>query len=156
MTKENKKVHRIQGENTVACTVVRSFMKSGLTHPWRIIFFLPTFYFIYLFIFAVLGLELRAFTLSHSTSPIFVKFFSGQGVVNYLPGLASNHNLSDLCLPSSQDYRREPLHPAFLSFLLFVCVCVCVCVWCCRWNPGPHACYLLFWRFISLHTKNMI
>jgi hypothetical protein len=28
------------------------------------------------FFFAVLGLELRAFTLSHSTSPIFVKDFS--------------------------------------------------------------------------------
>jgi hypothetical protein len=28
------------------------------------------------FFFAVLGLELRAFTLSHSTSPIFVKRFS--------------------------------------------------------------------------------
>jgi hypothetical protein len=33
--------------------------------------------FIYLFIYlVVLGLELRAFTLSHSTSPIFVKGFS--------------------------------------------------------------------------------
>jgi hypothetical protein len=28
------------------------------------------------FFFSVLGLELRAFTLSHSTSPIFVKGFS--------------------------------------------------------------------------------
>jgi hypothetical protein len=27
------------------------------------------------FFFAVLGLELRAFTLSHSTSPFFVKVF---------------------------------------------------------------------------------
>jgi hypothetical protein len=30
---------------------------------------------IYLFIFAVVGLELRPFTLSHSTIPIFVKGF---------------------------------------------------------------------------------
>jgi hypothetical protein len=29
-----------------------------------------------LFFFSVLGLELMAFTLSHSTSPIFVKGFS--------------------------------------------------------------------------------
>jgi hypothetical protein len=29
-----------------------------------------------LFCFAVLGLEIRAFTVSHSTSPIFVKGFS--------------------------------------------------------------------------------
>jgi hypothetical protein len=30
----------------------------------------------YYFFLAVLGLELRGFTLSHSTSPIFVKGFS--------------------------------------------------------------------------------
>jgi hypothetical protein len=30
---------------------------------------------IYVFIFVVLGLELRAFTLSHFTNPIFVKGF---------------------------------------------------------------------------------
>jgi hypothetical protein len=33
----------------------------------------------HLFIFAVLGLELRAFTLSHSISPNFVKGFSEIG-----------------------------------------------------------------------------
>jgi hypothetical protein len=32
--------------------------------------------FFLLLFFAVLGLELRAYTLSHSTSPIFVKGFS--------------------------------------------------------------------------------
>jgi hypothetical protein len=31
---------------------------------------------LFCFIFSVLGLELRAFTLSHSTSPIFVNGFS--------------------------------------------------------------------------------
>jgi hypothetical protein len=31
--------------------------------------------------------------------------------VNFLPGLASNHNPSDL-LPSSWDYKYEPLCPA--------------------------------------------
>jgi hypothetical protein len=35
--------------------------------------------FIYLFIFAVLGFELRAYTLSHSTSPIFVIGFFEMG-----------------------------------------------------------------------------
>jgi hypothetical protein len=37
----------------------------------------PTFYFLfyYYYYFVVLGLELRAFTLSHSTSPIFGKGF---------------------------------------------------------------------------------
>jgi hypothetical protein len=57
--------------------------------------------FIYSFIFAVLGLELRAFTLSHSTSPIFVKGFLRQGLENYLLWLASNHDPPDLCLLSS-------------------------------------------------------
>jgi hypothetical protein len=41
-----------------------------------------------LFCFAILGLELRAFTLSHSTSPIFVKGLSRKGVSKYLPWLA--------------------------------------------------------------------
>jgi hypothetical protein len=34
--------------------------------------------------------------------------------MNYLPGLASNHNPPDLCLLSSWDYRREPLAPSFI------------------------------------------
>jgi hypothetical protein len=42
------------------------------------------------FLCAVLGLYLRAFTLSHSTSPIFVKGFQDRVLQNYLPGLASN------------------------------------------------------------------
>jgi hypothetical protein len=48
-----------------------------------------------------LGFELRAFILSHSTSSIFVKNFSRYGLMNYLPGLASNHDPPDLCLLSS-------------------------------------------------------
>jgi hypothetical protein len=54
-----------------------------------------------LFFFVVLGLELRAFTLSHPTSPIFVKGFLRQGLENYFPGLASNYDPPDLCLLSS-------------------------------------------------------
>jgi hypothetical protein len=53
--------------------------------------------YIYIF-FPVLGLELRAFTLSHSTSPIFVKGFLRWGLLNYLPKLASNYDPSDLSL----------------------------------------------------------
>jgi hypothetical protein len=41
-----------------------------------------------LFVFAVLGLELRAYTLSHSTSLFFVMAFFKIGSPNYLPGLA--------------------------------------------------------------------
>jgi hypothetical protein len=53
------------------------------------------------FVFSVLGLKLRAFTLSHSTSPIFVKDFSRQGLADYLPGVALNHDPPDLCLLSN-------------------------------------------------------
>jgi hypothetical protein len=61
----------------------------------------------------VLGLELRAFTLSHSTSPVFVKGFLRWGLLNYLPGLALYSDPPDLCLLSSQDYRCEHQHPAY-------------------------------------------
>jgi hypothetical protein len=56
--------------------------------------------FIYLFIylFVVLGLELSAFSLSHSTSPIFVKGILRYGLANYLPRLASNCDPPHLCL----------------------------------------------------------
>jgi hypothetical protein len=38
------------------------------------------------FFFAVLGFELRAYTLNHSTSPFLWRVFSRQGLVSYLPG----------------------------------------------------------------------
>jgi hypothetical protein len=83
----------------------------------------------------VLGLELRAFTLSHSTSPFFLwRVFSRQGLTNYLPRLALNHDPPDLCLLSSQDYRREPLAhgskdffcPHHLDHITFTRLCVCL------------------------------
>jgi hypothetical protein len=51
--------------------------------------------------FAVLRLELRAYTLSHSASPFFVMSFFREGLSDYLPGLALNHNPLNLCLLSS-------------------------------------------------------
>jgi hypothetical protein len=42
----------------------------------------------------VLGFELRAYTLSHSTSHLFIY------LVNYFPGLSLNLNPLDLCLLS--------------------------------------------------------
>jgi hypothetical protein len=44
------------------------------------------------------------------------------GLANFLPGLASNCNLPDLCLPSSRDYRCELLIPAstYVSFFFFL------------------------------------
>jgi hypothetical protein len=56
---------------------------------------------------AVLGLELS--TLSHSTSPIFVKGFRDRVLWNYLPTLASNLDLSDVRLLS----WHEPQAPSF-------------------------------------------
>jgi hypothetical protein len=44
--------------------------------------------FVCLFILLFVGveLELRAYTLSHSTSPVLGWVFSRQGFMNYLPG----------------------------------------------------------------------
>jgi hypothetical protein len=53
--------------------------------------------YIFLF-FSVLGFELRAYTLTHSTSPFFVVGFVG--LTNYLLGLALNLDPTDLCLLS--------------------------------------------------------
>jgi hypothetical protein len=36
--------------------------------------------------------------------------------MNYLPRLTSNCDPPDLCLLSSQDYRREPLVPSLTEF----------------------------------------
>jgi hypothetical protein len=38
-------------------------------------YWVPWFCFVFLFCFAVLGLELKAYTLSHSTSPFFMMLF---------------------------------------------------------------------------------
>jgi hypothetical protein len=54
-----------------------------------------------LLFFEILGLELKAFTLSHSTCPISVMGIFEIGLSNYLPGLASNCDPLDLCLLSS-------------------------------------------------------
>jgi hypothetical protein len=51
-------------------------------------------------VFFILRLELRAYTLSHSTSP-FLWWASWSGLSNYLSGLPSNCSPPDLCLPSS-------------------------------------------------------
>jgi hypothetical protein len=64
------------------------------------------FLFLSFFFFAILGFELRAYTLSHAISPFLWWVFSRSGLLNSLPGLASNRDPPDLCLLSSQDYRR--------------------------------------------------
>jgi uncharacterized membrane protein SirB2 len=66
-------------------------------------------FFLFCLFSVVLGFELRAYTLSHSTSPFFVMaFFLREGLLNYLLRLASNLNPPDLCILSSKDYRYEP------------------------------------------------
>jgi hypothetical protein len=54
----------------------------------------------FFFFLAVLELELRAYTLSHYTSPFFCEGFFQDRVSNCLLGLASNRDPLDLCLLS--------------------------------------------------------
>jgi Na+/proline symporter len=62
-------------------------------------FYLFICLFVYLFIFlAVLGFELRAYTLSHSTSPFFVMGFFEIGSCELYPQAGFSHNLPDLFL----------------------------------------------------------
>jgi hypothetical protein len=51
--------------------------------------------------FSILGLELRAYTLDHSTSPFLWKVFQDRVSQNYLPRLTSHLNPLDLCFLSS-------------------------------------------------------
>jgi hypothetical protein len=51
--------------------------------------------------FALLGLELGAYTLSHSVRPLLYWIFLRKGLVKYLPRIASNLNPPELCLISS-------------------------------------------------------
>jgi hypothetical protein len=51
----------------------------------------------------------------HTMTGLFVEI----GLINFLPGLASNHSPSDFYFLSSWDYRCEPLLPALASFFFF-------------------------------------
>jgi hypothetical protein len=77
-----------QFKNWSACTVQYIKLKFLDSNSW--------FSF-----FSVMGLELRAYTSSHSTSPFFVMGFFETGSANYLPKLTSNSNPPDPCLSGS-------------------------------------------------------
>jgi hypothetical protein len=65
------------------------------------------------FVFAVLGFELRAYTLRHSTSLfVYVMGFFKVGSCELFAQLALNHDPPDLCLLSSWDYRYAQSCPA--------------------------------------------
>jgi hypothetical protein len=56
---------------------------------------------LFIYLFAVLRFELRASTLSHSTSPFFVMGFFKIGSHKLFAQLASNYDPPDLCLLSN-------------------------------------------------------
>jgi hypothetical protein len=61
--------------------------------------------------------------LSHAYSSFCSGYFGGGGLVNYLPGLPSNHNPPDLSLPSIWDYRyshQHHQHPANTRLSCFI------------------------------------
>jgi hypothetical protein len=50
----------------------------------------------------ILGFELRAYTLSHSTSPVLCGYFQDMDLQTICPGWQQlNHNPPDICLLSS-------------------------------------------------------
>jgi hypothetical protein len=76
---------------------------------------IPGFFFF--FFFVVLGFELRAYTLSHSTNLCVCDgFFWDRVLRNCFPRLASNHGPPDLSLLCSKDYRRELPVPGWISY----------------------------------------
>jgi hypothetical protein len=50
---------------------------------------------------------------------IFLWLFWRWGLVNYLPGLALKHNPPNLIIPSSEDYKHEPVAPSSLQYLIY-------------------------------------
>jgi hypothetical protein len=68
------------------------------------------------FFFSVLRLDLRAYTLTHSTSPIFVKGFSEIGSYELFAQAGLKRDPPVLCLLSGKDYRHEPLAPSMTDF----------------------------------------
>jgi hypothetical protein len=70
--------------------------------------------FLFNFFFVVLGLELRAYTLSPSTSPVLCWIFLRWGLMDYFPG-AGFEPAPDLCFMSSWDDRPELPTPSSLD-----------------------------------------
>jgi hypothetical protein len=75
-----------------------------MIHIFKRYFYCPIIVYdhtLFVVIVAVLGFELRAYTLKHSTIPFCDEIFSRQGLVNFLPRLALNCDPPDLYLWSS-------------------------------------------------------
>jgi hypothetical protein len=116
------------------------------------------------FFFLVLGLELRAYTLSQSAIPFLWRVFQAN-----LPGLALNRDLPDLCLRVAGITGMSRWHPALLhfinlksidlsclsltlklKFLHFISHILWVVVqFKCTWSPGDGVCLACVWQLMQ-------
>jgi hypothetical protein len=99
--------------------LLRTQLKYLLFRVLHFVCFHHSIYFILLnnffFFFAVLGLELRAYTLSHSTSPFCAKYFRNRSC-DLFAWAGFEPFPPDLCLLSSEDYRCQPPAPGLTIF----------------------------------------
>jgi hypothetical protein len=131
---------RIPGLNTFGdFFVVASKIKIPFFHhyPWKNDSFarngcLARLVWVFCFVlFLWYGVWTQGLQLQPLCQPFFMKGFLRYGLTNYLPGLASNHDPPDLCLPTSYDYRWST--SAWLRLFFFrhaedISTVLCVCV----------------------------